>query len=435
MAKHSLNKQILSLTLPNIITNITIPLLGMVDTAIVGHIPFDGKIIDYIGAVSIGSMIFDMIYWNFGFLRAGTTGFTAQAFGKNDIKEQISILLRGSLIAIIVALLLIVLQQPLARVSSLVINDANNVMDYALKYFFIRIWAAPAVLLMFVLKGWFIGMQDSKAPMYTAIMINVINILFDIYFVIYLNQKIEGVAWATVIAQYSGLALIGTIFFLKYYKRYKIDFKQALNIEKLKLFFKVNSDIYLRSLCVIIVTVFFTVISSYMPYPMLAVNSLIMHLFTLFSYFMDGFAYACEALCGKYYGAQDKENLKRVVVKVIKWGVYLSVFTMIVYGLFSKQILSLLTNHNDIIQACNDFKIWIILIPITGFLAFLYDGILIGLTKSTLMRNVIFFSTVAFFLCFFCLGQTNNALWFSFVIYLLGRGIFMMIGSWKTIFK
>lgn len=432
-----LHKTILSLSIPNIITNITVPLLGMVDTAIVGHINTGNSKIDYIGAIAIGTMIFNFIYWNFGFLRMGTSGFTAQAYGAKDKQEQINILVRGCVIAILAALTLIVLQYPISILCRNVVEDKNNVIDLALQYFFIRIWAAPATLGMYALKGWFIGMQDSKTPMWISILINVLNIVFSLLFVIEFNMKIDGVAYGTVVAQYGGLITTILFWFIKYgNKHYHISIKQAIAWDKMKIFFKVNSDIFLRSLCIIAVTTYFTIASSKMPYPMLAVNTLLMQLFTLFSYFMDGFAYASESLCGKYVGANDKQSLKQTVKAILLWGVVLSLLCVVLYGFFGENILRILTNNENVLNVAKQYMIWVLLIPITGFVAFLYDGILIGMTESKIMRDAIFISTAVFFILYFSLKGLidNNALWIGFITYLVGRSLLMMMFSWKKIF-
>lgn len=435
LSNRELNKKIINLTIPNIITNITVPLLGMVDTAIVGHISDGGMQADYIGAIAIGSMIFNFIYWNFGFLRMGTSGFTAQAYGAKDKNEQIDILIRSVFIAISAAFILLCLQYPIAQLCSLVIEDRNNVMSFALQYFYIRIWAAPATLGMYALKGWFIGMQDSKTPMWISIMINVVNIVFDIFFVMHLGMKIDGVAYATVIAQYSGLLTTLFIFFRKYKKTFAPSLSRAISMSKMKVFFKVNGDIFLRTVCIIAVTTYFTIASSKMEYPLLAVNTLIMQLFSLFSYFMDGFAYASESLCGRFSGAGDKQSLRRTVNLVILWGVVLAGLCMIVYGFFSQDILSLLTNQQDVIQTSRKYLLWTILIPLAGFLAFLFDGILIGMIKSVIMRNAMFVATASFFLIFFLGGQTNNALWLGFISYLFFRSVLMFSMSYKLIYS
>lgn len=431
-----MNKQILRLAIPNIITNITVPLLGMVDTAIVGHLKSDNGL-DYIGAIAVGTMIFNIIYWNFGFLRMGTSGFTAQAYGANDKKEQANILLRASAIAIVAALILIICQKPIGRLSLMLIEDKNSVGALALSYFAIRIWAAPATLGMYALKGWFIGMQDSKNPMWISIIINILNIAFSFVFVFYFDMSIQGVAWGTVIAQYGGLITTLIIWKRKYgYISEYFNLKDALSIDKMQQFFKINSDIFLRTLCLIIVTSYFTIASTKMPYPTLAMNTLLMQFFTLFSYFMDGFAYAAESLCGKAKGENNYKQLQNYVKRFLLWGAVISILFIIIYAIFGENILTIFTDNKDVIAYSENYIFWILLIPITGFIAFLYDGILIGLTESVIMRNAIFISTAAFFIIYFSLSPTigNNALWLAFQIYLLGRSLLMMTMSRKKIF-
>lgn len=431
-----MNKQILRLAIPNIITNITVPLLGMVDTAIVGHLN-NGDGADYIGAIAVGTMIFNIIYWNFGFLRMGTSGFTAQAYGAKDKEEQANILLRACFIAIVAALLLIIFQKPIGLLSMMLIEDKNSVGALALSYFSIRIWAAPATLSMYALKGWLIGMQDSKNPMWISIIINILNIIFSFVLVFYFDMSIKGVALGTVIAQYGGL--ITTLLILR--KKYKeiskyFNVKQALSLEKMKKFFKINSDIFLRTLCLIIVTSYFTIASTKMPYPTLAMNTLLMQFFTLFSYFMDGFAYAAESLCGKAKGENNYPLLQAFVKRFLLWGGVVSIVFIVIYALFGENILGIFTDNQDVISFAENYLFWILLIPVTGFIAFLYDGILIGLTESVIMRNAIFISTAAFFLIYFSLNTIigNNALWLAFLTYLLGRSLLMMIMSKKKIF-
>ncbi len=433
-----MNKRILSLALPNIITNITVPLLGMVDTSIVGHLDTEGSSIDYIGAISVGTMIFNFIYWNFGFLRMGTSGFTAQSYGARDLKESMNILTRALFIALLISFSLIILQYPISLLTRSFIENKNGVLDLGLRYFFILIWAAPATLGMYALKGWLIGMQDSKTPMYIAIMINLVNIFFSLLFVIKFKMKIEGVAYGTLIAQYSGLITTIVFWQIKYGKLKKyFNLKESINWHKMKLFFKVNSDIFLRTCCLIIVTTYFTIASSKMQYPTLAVNALLMQLFTLFSYFMDGFAYACESLCGKYYGAKDSKNLRKSVKYILSWGLGISLVFMVLYYFFGENLLRLLTDKEHIILAAKDYMGFVLLIPLTGFVAFLYDGILIGMTESARMRNAIFIATALFFIIFCTLNPffANSALWIAFITYLLGRSVLMAVFSRNLIFN
>lgn len=431
-----MNKQILRLAIPNIITNITVPLLGMVDTAIVGHLN-NGDCVDYIGAIAVGTMIFNIIYWNFGFLRMGTSGFTAQAYGAKDKEEQANILIRACFIAIVAALLLIIFQKPIGILAMMLIEDKNSVGALALSYFSIRIWAAPATLGMYALKGWFIGMQDSKNPMWISIIINLLNIIFSFILVFYFDMSIKGVALGTVIAQYGGLITTLLIWRKKYKEIIKyFNVKKSLSFEKMKQFFKINSDIFLRTLCLIIVTSYFTIASTKMPYPTLAMNTLLMQFFTLFSYFMDGFAYAAESLCGKAKGENNYPQLQSFVKRFLLWGLVISIVFIFIYALFGENILGVFTDNRDVIAFAENYLFWILLIPVTGFIAFLYDGILIGLTESVIMRNAIFISTAAFFLIYFSLTPImgNNALWLAFLTYLLGRSLLMMIMSKKKIF-
>ena len=431
-----MNKQILRLAIPNIITNITVPLLGMVDTAIVGHLQ-NGDGVDYIGAIAVGTMIFNIIYWNFGFLRMGTSGFTAQAYGAKDKEEQANILFRACFIAIAAALLLIIFQKPIGKLSLMLIEDKNSVGALALSYFSVRIWAAPATLSMYALKGWLIGMQDSKNPMWISIIINLLNIIFSFVLVFYFDMSIKGVALGTVIAQYGGLITTLLIWRKKYKEIAKyFNVKKAISLEKMKLFFKVNSDIFLRTLCLITVTSYFTIASTKMPYPTLAMNTLLMQFFTLFSYFMDGFAYAAESLCGKAKGENNYPQLQAFVKRFLLWGGVISILFIIIYALFGENILGIFTDNKDVIEYSKNYLHWILLIPITGFIAFLYDGILIGLTESVVMRNAIFISTAAFFLIFYLLSPYigNNALWIAFLTYLLGRSLLMMLMSRRKIF-
>ena len=271
-----MNKEILRLALPNIITNITVPLLGMVDLAIVGHIGDE----TYIGAIALGTALFNLIYWNFGFLRMGTSGLAAQAYGAGDKAEAMRILVRGLTIALCAAAVLIALQYPIAKLSGLILNCSDETLNLTLSYFYVRIWAAPATLGLYAIKGWFIGMQNSKSPMTVAITLNIVNIVASLAFVIWLKMDIVGVALGTVIAQYSGLALAIILWFKHYGNmRHLIDIRGSLHKAEMKRFFKLNGDIFLRTLCLCAVFTFIPAISANMGDSILAANTLIMQLF------------------------------------------------------------------------------------------------------------------------------------------------------------
>ncbi len=446
-----MNKRILGLALPNIITNITVPLLGMVDMAIVGHLSGD-----HIGAIAIGTQIFNLIYWNFGFLRMGTSGFTAQAFGAERWDEAVKILIRACAIALTIALLIIALQWPISLAVPLIFEGSNHVLNLALTYFFVRIWAAPATLGLYAIKGWFIGMQDSKTPMWIAIALNCVNILLSLLFVLVLKWDIFGVALGTVLANYTGLAL-GIIFLRRKFHRnnnlssikYKLStIKEALRWDEMRRFFKVNGDIFLRTLCLSGVFTFITAASSHISDQILAVDALLLQFFTLFSYIMDGFAYAGESLVGRHIGAKQKRHLKLAVRLLIMWGMALTVVFTGLYAVFGNQILHIFTDQQEVIAAAGDYMYWVLVIPICGFAAFLFDGIFIGATATRTMRNAMFVATAAFFLIYYSLKYYglhyvghltdhgwNNNLWTAFMVFLILRGLLQGLRVHKDIYS
>ena len=452
-----MNKRILGLAFPNIITNITVPLLGMVDMAIVGHLSSS-----HIGAITIGTSIFNLIYWNFGFLRMGTSGFTAQAFGAQRWDEAVKTLVRACAIALAIALLLIGLQWPISRLALVIFEGSDEVMRLALTYFFVRIWAAPATLGLYAVKGWFIGMQDSKTPMWIAIALNCVNILCSLLFVLVLHWDIAGVALGTVIAQYSGLAM-GILFLRKKWRaesgKWKAECPQlssfhfnrsslsgALHWEDMRRFFKVNGDIFLRTVCLSAVFTFITAASGRIGDEVLAIDALLLQFFTLFSYIMDGFAYAGESLVGRYIGAREKRNLRSAVRLLILWGLILTAAFMLLYALFSQQFLHIFTSDSMLIAAAGDYIGWVLAIPLCGFAAFLLDGIFIGATASRTMRNAMFAATAAFFILYFGLKALassqwsldthtwNNILWTAFMAFLILRGLLQGLRVRKDIY-
>ena len=432
---HSTNRKILQLALPNIITNITVPLLGMVDTAIVGHLSET-----HIGAIAIGTQIFNLIYWNFGFLRMGTSGFTAQAYGARRLDEAVRVFIRAISIALTISLLLIVLQYPLAMLSQWIFNGSPTVMAMALSYFYIRIWAAPATLGLYAIKGWFIGMQNSRLPMWIAIFINIVNIVCSLVFVLVLHWDIKGVALGTVIAQYSGL-LVGLYFVAFRYgklfrQRLSAEFvRQTLKWSEMRRFFRVNGDIFLRTICLAAVFTFITSESGRISDQILAVDALLLQFFTLFSYIMDGFAYAGESLVGRYIGARDRRSLVTTVRHLIGWGLALTLLFTALYAAFGEQFLRIFSDKENVILATKPYMFWILIIPVCGFSAFLFDGIFIGATASRTMRNTMFIATAAFFAVYYGLLAlqptktiddeyvTNNCLWLAFMVYLSARGL------------
>lgn len=417
-----MNRKILALALPNIISNITVPLLGLVDIAIVGHLGDDSLI----GGIAIGTAVFNFIYWNFAFLRMGASGCTAQAYGARNFTEIASVFVRALILALAAALLLVVFRRPVGHAVFLLMDGTPHTMSYAADYFYARIWAAPATISMFAFHGWYIGMQNSRFPMYISIGVNVVNLIFCIWFTLGLGWGIVGVAWGTVVAQYSGLVL-SIILWGVYYRRFLryIRIRECLKLDALLAFFKINRDIFLRTACIVVVYTFFTSASSGMGDTMLAVNTLLMQLFTLFSYLMDGFAYAGESLAGRYTGAHNVKALNRCMWLLLVWGGVVAVLYTGIYTFGWKAVLSLFTESPEILSEAGDYVGWLIVIPLVAFIPFTIDGILIGATRTAVMRDSVFISTALFFAVYYGFRSVigNNALWAAFLLFLIARGI------------
>ena len=428
-----MNRSILKLAVPNIVSNITIPLLGLVDLALMGHL--DSEI--YIGAIALGGVIFNFIYWGFSFLRMSTSGFTAQAFGEKNLTESITILLRALVVALLISVLILVLQAPIAWASFQIIGGSTEVETLANEYFRIRVWAAPAALSLFVFNGWFLGMQNARYPMIIAIVVNVVNILLSMFFVFILKMNSDGVALGTAISQYVGLFIALLLFSKKYkYLLQKISRKGIINLKILIEFFRVNTDIFIRTFCIIAVFTFFTSKSASINDTILAVNSILIQLLLFFSFFIDGFAFAGEALIGKFVGAKEISNLKKVVKLLFYWGAGLAMAFTIIYLPGVNLILKLLTSQPDVIHSAQPFLIWIILVPIASFASFIWDGIYIGATASKAMRNTLLASTfIVFAPVYYFLNPMleNHALWLGMILFMFSRGVFQTFFYKKAI--
>lgn len=402
----SINRNILKLAIPSILANITVPLVGMVDIAIAGHLSASAATM--IGGIAIGSMLFDLLYWNFGFLRVGTGGLAAQAFGRGQSKECSRILARALGISLACALLLILIQWIFVKAAFLVVDCTPEVRDLATQYFFIRIWAAPATLSLMALKGWFIGMQDSVSPMITDFVVNGMNILASVglslgFTVGGVNLLpalgFSGIAWGTVLAQYSGLLTAVLLLIFRYRSRERLsrsDIRELFKGDQTRRFFVMNADLFVRSLCFIAIYIGFTVISARYGDTLLAVSSIMMKLLMIFSYFTDGFAYAGEALVGRYIGARDRLMLGQSVRWTFIWSMGLAVLFMGVYHFAGVPMLKMMTSDASVIEAAGAFLPWLLLMPPVGCAAFTWDGIFIGATASKGLRNSMLWAVVAF---------------------------------------
>ena len=395
--------QILRIAIPAIVTNITVPLLGLVDTAIVGHIG-DAA---YIGAIAVGSMIFSLVYWVFAFLRMGTSGMTAQARGRRDMEEIMRMLMRSLAVSLIIALIVIVLQYPLREMMLWLMSPTEDVRSLAVTYFNIVVWGAPAVLGLYSLSGWFIGMQNSRIMLAISMLQNVVNIIVSLLFVYGLGMKVEGVALGTVIAQYIGL-LVAIAMWFHYYRR-MLRWKASLLKDTMNdwlSFFRVNRDIFLRTLFLVAVNLYFTSAGARQGAVILAVNTLLIQLYLFLSYFTDGFAYA---------------------------GVLVLLFT-VVYVVGGMPFLCLLTDETQVVEASRGYVWWAYLMPLAGIAAFVWDGIFIGITAT---RGMLVSSCIAagvFFMGVMGLMgiMGNHGLWLSMILYLATRGLIQTILYFRT---
>ena len=418
MQNASLNQSILALAVPAIVANITTPLLSLVDIAIVGHLGSAA----FVGAIAVGGSLFNMLYWLFGFLRFGTSGLTAQAIGAGNAEEQRLVGLRSVLIAIGFGLALIAFQIPIGALALDLMDPDAATRWLAGLYFSVLIWGAPAVLMQYALTGWFVGSQNTRTPMFISLAINIINIGASLLLVYVFNLGIRGVALGTLIAQWAGCLLALALARLK-----PLPLRLILRRAELRRFFGVNISIFLRTLCLIAVTVWFTRAGARQGEVILAVNTLLLQLFTLFSYFMDGFAFAAEALCGKLYGAGNFIALKRIIRRFMTWGGAVALLFTAIYALGGAGFLRLLTDDGTVLNAAAEFRLWGVAIPLAGFMAFTWDGIVIGLTRTRLMLVSMAIATTIFFTLWALLTPAlgNHALWLAFLAYLLLRGLLL----------
>lgn len=415
-----INKDILKLAIPSILANITVPVVGMVDIAVAGHL--DGAVATMIGGIAIGTMLFDLLYWNFGFLRVGTGGLTAQAYGRDDTSECARILTRALGISLACAFVLIAIQWIFVKAAFMVVDCTPEVRELASRYFFIRIWAAPATLSLMAFKGWFIGMQDSVSPMITDFVVNGMNVLMSIVLALGIPigagsadpqteaasqvwlirpMGFDGIAAGTVIAQYSALLTAVVLLAVRYFRKVFSDFRLSdlrdiFRGAETRSFFVMNTDLFIRSLCFIAIYIGFTTISASYGDLLLAVSSILMKLLMIFSYFTDGFAYAGEALTGRYIGAKDGPMMRQTVRWTFVWSMAIAVIFMGIYQFAGTPMLRMMTSDQAVVAQAGEYMPWLLLMPVIGCAAFTWDGIYIGATASKEIRNAMLWAVVAF---------------------------------------
>lgn len=429
----NINKQIVCLAIPNIISNFSVPLLGAVDTALMGRLESE----HYLGAVGIGGIIFSFTYWSFGFLRMTTTGLTAQAFGENDISECGRLLFRAICIGIMSSLVLFSFQWQLADISFHLIDASPEVENLARTYFYIRIYAAPAMLCLHAFQGVFLGLQNAHYPMLLTVAVNVVNIVLNLVFVQIFDMKVAGVALATVIAQYVGLFLAVLMFFGRYQSLLTAwNIREVLAFSKLKRFMSISSDIFIRTLCLVSSHAYFTAKSAGMSDTFLAINTILLQYINLMSYAIDGFAFAAESIVGKYKGAQDIPNLKRTIRQVFLWALVFAGVIMLIFVVFGERLLYLFTNQMPLIEGAKPYLIWIIVAPIVNVTAYIWDGIFLGATASKALRNSVIVSTLLFLSSIYLLMPFgNHGLWGALMVLLVARGVSLSVLAPKHLFR
>ena len=452
-----LNKEILSLAIPSILANITVPLVGMADIAVAGHLGGGNGAAALIGGITIGTMLFDLLYWNFAFLRSGTGGLTAQAYGRllagSDGVDQVhGILLRALKIALLSGVALIALQWVVLWLAFLLVDCTPQVRELASEYFKIRIWAAPATLSLFAFKGWFIGLQDTVRPMIADLIVNGLNIALSFGLGFGLcglpAMGFAGVAAGTLIAQWCGFTY--TAFAARHAMGQLVDQVQVQQrpVDQVQApsFFRMNRDLVLRSLGMIAVYIGFTVISAKFGDTMLAVSAILMKLLLVFSYFTDGFAYAGEALTGKFIGAGDKLGVHAAVKGCFIWGWGLAGAFMLMYGLGGVPAFHLLTSDVTVVEAGREFIPWLLLMPLIGVPAFIWDGVFTGATATSAMRDSTLLCAVGFFAVWFggyylalALGKEAPAgptaihiLMAAYFMHLAIRSIYLTLYWWRV---
>jgi MATE family multidrug resistance protein len=413
---------VLKMAAPIILANLSVPLLGFVDTAVMGHLPHAY----FLGAVAIGATIMQFIYWGFGFLRMGTTGLTAQAYGANQSAEVRLNFQRAALLALIIGLLLWLLKSHIIDFSLYLFEASRDVENLARTYFNIRIWSAPAALINYCLIGWFIGVQQTRIILILQVWMNLINIILDLIFVVGFSWGVEGVALATVIAEVSAASL-GIYFYLK--KTGKdgiiIDYAKLLNSSKLQRMIAINLNIFLRTFCLIFAFAYFTSEAAKFGDNTLAANAILLQFIHFLSFGLDGFAQAAETLIGGALGERNRNKYRMTVKVTMTWAIGISLIYTVFYWLFGSWMIDLFTNNESVRVIANQFLIWVIILPFIAVWAYMLDGIFIGATRSADMRNGMAIALAIFIVSIFILKSASGyqGLWISLIIFMGARGI------------
>ena len=426
------NRDVWRIAAPMILSNVSVPLLGMVDTGVVGHL--DSPV--YLGAVAIGSMIFSFLYMGMNFLRMGTTGIAAQCYGARDNDGLRVSVGQAVIVALALAFLMLVMQWPIGQLAMNLIGASPSIETNALDYFSIRIWSAPGTLANMALIGWFIGLQNARVPLLIFLTINLTNIALDLLFVLVLGMKVDGVALASVIAEYSGL-VVGLLFAASELKRRAGHWPVSKLVEwrEYAAFFAVNGNLFIRTMALMFTIAFVTAQGARMGEVILAANAVLMNLQNLTAFGLDGFAHAAEALVGKAIGEKRRDAFIAAVQISLKWSLIFAVGFAMCYWAGGPLLISVLTDLPEIREAATRYLPWLIVAPLVSVWSYLYDGVYVGATRAREMRNIMVLSAVLVFLpaWYFLQGYGNDGLWLAFLVFLASRGIGMHIGYHRKV--
>ena len=405
-----------------ILANISTPLLGMVDTAVVGHL----SAVHYLGAVAIGSMIFTFVFWGFGFLRMATTGLNAQAYGRNDDKQMQAVLFQAVWLAFFIALGLLIIQTPIRDIALWLVDSSDDVKHYASLYFDIRIWSAPATLINYSILGWLIGREASKAALLMVLVINIANIIGDLLLVNVLGMHVDGVALASVVAEYLGL-ITGIVLLTRYgVKQQACQFaRRWQNMRHGFSGLEVHGNFMLRTLVLILCFAFFTTQGARQGDTVLAANSVLLNFITLMAFVLDAFANATEVLAGKAIGRKNQDELKRGLLMTGFWSLLMAILFVVIYANFGQQIILLLTDLDAVITVANQYLWWVVIAPIFAVWSYLFDGLFVGATRSKEMRDCMLVSALVIYLPTWYLlqGFENHGLWAALIALFIARGL------------
>lgn len=424
--KTNLDRTILRLTVPTVLSNISVPLLGLCDTAVAGHMGEE----KFLAAIAIGSVMMSMVYWLFGFLRGGTSGLTATEFGSGNSEGMGSSLLRSSFLGLVIGVILLLFHVPILNLLLRAMGATAGTSALAAEYFNICIWGAVPMMLLTAMSGWFVGMQSTDRAMWVNIGVSLLNVVFTLSYVYIFRWGFKGIALGTLTAQWV-IIVPAIVMAFRLCRKHGVVLRFNRDIfadaEDWKRMFSVNSNLFFRSACLIAVTMVLYACSARMGDVVTGANAVIQQLFMFFSYFMDGFAYTGEALIGRYHGADDKRMLTLSVRKLIKWGCVVTVIFVAIYAVGLKEIVSLLSDSSAVIASVLDCRLWVLLIPVAGAAAFVYDGFYIGLTKTRPMLYSTLGGMLLFVGLLLIVEDTQWLLWMSFTCYLALRSLILIL--------